>query len=84
MIRLAPWLLLLGACSAASPADQSCERVANEDPAVKELIIKGTGNPYFQSNSQQELAIAKQDAFLACQRSRGLIPRGGVERQKPL
>lgn len=83
-------LLLLGACTSgpagpANPADQrSCDREANDDPKVVELILKGVGNPYFQSNSQEELAAAKQDARLACLRSRGLIPRGGVERQKPL
>jgi hypothetical protein len=85
MVRAALLLSLLAACGTAeSPDQRACERQANEDPAVKQLILKGVGNPYFQSNSQEELNAAKQQARLVCLRSRGLAPNGGVERQKPL
>ncbi len=76
--------LLAGCGTTESPDQRSCDRAADEDPAVKTLIIKGVGNPYFQSNSQDELNAAKQQARLVCLRSRGLAPPGGVERQKPL
>ena len=78
-------LCLVAACSTnETTPERACDRAANDDPAVQALIIKGVGNPYFQSNSQDELNAAKQDARLACLRSRGLAPKGGVERQKPL
>lgn len=78
-------VLLLAACGNAEDADQrACDSAVNEDPAVKLLIIKGLGNPYFQDNSQDELKAAKQQARLTCLRSRGLAPKGGVERQKPI
>ncbi len=82
---LAALLLLLAGCGTNEGPDQrACDRQADEDPIVKQLILKGVGNPYFQNNSQQELSVAKQEARLACLRRRGLAPAGGVERQKPL
>jgi len=78
-------LAMLAACHPGeSPVERSCDEVADNDPAVKLLIIKGTGNPYFQMMSQDELKAAKQQARLTCLRSRGLVPPGGVERQKPI
>ena len=62
--------------------EQFCQRQANDDPAVKLLIMKGLGNQNFALSSQQQLAEAKQDATNSCLRSRGVIPKGGVERQK--
>lgn len=74
------------ACTAASsnPDERACASAANDDPAVKLLIIKGVGNEHFQIESQDELRAAKQQARLTCLRGRGAIPPGGVERQKPL
>jgi len=89
-IRLLPTLLLLASCATptgtptGTPDEQACASAANDDPTVKALIIKGTGNPAFQNNSQDELRAAKQQARLTCLRGRGAIPQGGVERQKPL
>ncbi len=78
-------LALLAGCGAPEPpADRACDAAADNDPAVKLLIIKGLGNPYFMDNSQDQLKAAKQQARLACLRSRGLLPPGGVERQKPI
>jgi len=83
--RAAMLMGLLAGCGAAeSPDQRACDRQADEDPAVKALILKGVGNPYFQNNSQDELKAAKQQARMVCLRSRGLMPAGGVERQKPL
>ncbi len=84
--RLLPALVLaLAACASTPPSpERACESAANDDPKVKAIIIKGAGNPHAQLEDQDLLRAAKQDATLACLRSRGLIPRGGVERQKPL
>ncbi len=86
MIRLSLALVLaVAGCGGPQTAltdQQACERQANEDPAVKELIIKGLGNPYVQATRQGELRAAKGDATIACLRARGVVRPGGVERQK--
>jgi hypothetical protein len=69
---------------AALPDQAFCEQRAESDPAVEALRMKGLGNPNFAIASQQQLRLAKQDAVVACLRSRGIIPPGGVERQKPI
>lgn len=76
-------LALLTACARESPVDQSCDAAVDNDPAVKTLMMKGLGNPFFLDSSQDELKAARQQARLACLRNRGLAPPGGVERQKP-
>ncbi len=77
-------LALLAACAPETPADRACDAAVDNDPTVKGLIMKGLGNPYFLDNSQEQLKAAKQKAQLACLRNRGLVPPGGVERQKPI
>ena len=77
-------LALLASCAAETPVERDCDKAADSDPAVKLLIIKGLGNPYIQETTQDELKAAKQQARLACLRSRGLAPPGGVERPKPI
>ena len=78
-------LALLAACGAPEPpVERDCDKAADNDPAVKLLIMKGLGNPYIQETTQDELKAAKQQARLACLRSRGLVPPGGVERPKPI
>ena len=79
---LAGALLLLG-CAAPDTPEATCERQAENRPAVRELIIKGAGNPAFLAASQEELAFTRRQAVVACLRSRGLAPRGGVELQRP-
>ena len=64
--------------------EQACASQANDDPQVKFLIMKGTGNTTFQEESQDALKRARQEATLTCLRGRGLVRPGGVERQKPL
>ncbi len=77
---------MAGCGRGASPVSdqEACARQAEDDPVVKEMIIKGAGNPHFLLEGQDQLRAAKQDATLACLRSRGVIRAGGVERQKPL
>jgi hypothetical protein len=89
MIRhvLLAGLIGLVACAPrlAPTTDQdACARQADDDPIVKELIVRGAGNPHFQMEGQDQLRAAKQDAMLACLRARGVVRQGGVERQKPL
>ena len=79
-----PLALLLAGCAApVAPETAACERQANADPEVRELIMKGAGNPHFQLDNQPQLAEARQRATRTCLRARGLAPRGGVEQQKP-
>jgi len=80
-------MLSLVACSVGGEPQtdqEACARQANDDPVVKELIIRGAGNPHFQMEGQDQLRATKQDAMLACLRARGVVRPGGVERQKPL
>ena len=79
------FLLVLSACAAPqSPDEAACERQADNDPAVRELIIKGAGNPHFMMESQDELRAAKRAATVRCLKSRGILQQSGVEAQKPL
>ena len=87
MTRVWPLILtlMLAACSTGpETAQDACERQADRDPEVRRLIIIGLGNPYFFHGSQDELRAAKQSATIACLQDRGVIRKGGVERQKPL
>jgi len=80
-------MLALGACSTGAPRtpDQvACERQANDDPTVSLLLIKGAGSEHFALEHQEDLRAARQTATVACLQSRGVIRRGGVERQRPL
>lgn len=81
------WLtlcLLVSACSGreATP-EQACARQAEDAPTVRELVLKGMGNPNFQWSNEERLKLARRDATLACLRGRGLAAKGGVERRQP-
>ena len=82
--RLALCLLLAG-CAAAggNTPEQACAREADDTPTVKELVIKGVGNPQFQWENGERLRLARRDATLACLQARGLAAKGGVERPRP-
>ena len=67
----------------ADTVEQTCARQAEDDPAVEQFIIKGAGNPSFAHENSDRLAAAKQDATVACLKRRGIVARGGVERQRP-
>lgn len=80
-------LLALSACTATSGQltdQQACERQANEDPVVKDMLLKAAGSPHYLLDEQDEIRAARQAATLRCLRARGVIRPGGVERQKPL
>lgn len=79
--------LLLAACGGPSGPltdEQACARQANDDPAVRDLLMKGAGSETFALENQRRLSAARQDATVACLRARGVIRPGGVERQRPL
>ena len=82
-LALALLLTLAGCTDTRSPDEISCASQAENDPTVREMIRKGAGNPYLQREGFEARRAAEQDATLACLRNRGLIRRGGVERQKP-
>ena len=67
--------LLAAGCAAPDAPDAACARQAENDPAVRELIVKGAGNPAFLAASQEELTFARRQAVVACLRSRGQAPR---------
>lgn len=77
-------MLLIGCAQRPTTQDQACAQSANEDPAVKLLMNKMLGSQNLAREDEDLLAATKQDAMLRCLRGRGVIPRGGVERQKPL
>ena len=78
-------LALLAGCGAPEPpSDRACDAAVYNDPRVKLLIMKSAGSEYLQAADQYKLRAAEQDARLACLRSRGLAPPGGVERPKPI
>lgn len=75
--------LLLAGCAAPDTPQAACERQAENDPTVHELVIKGLGGEAFRNNSQDELRFARQQAVVACLRARGVAPPGGVEPHRP-
>lgn len=83
-------ILLLAGCSLfapskpVSPEEAACRRDAEDAPAVKAIMNKMEGNQNYQRQHMEDLEAAKQDATVACLQSRGVVRRGGVERQKPL
>ena len=88
--------LLLGGCSVFAPkpvqpiagvsaADQAaCNAQAENDPAVKLLIVRQLGSEHLLVTTQGELQGAKREAALRCLQGRGALAPGGVERQAPL
>ena len=87
MRRAAMLLLLLGACSgggeANDPQREACARQANEDPTVREMLMKAAGTSDYEWQNSERIRLARQDATLRCLRTRGLAPKGGVERPQP-
>ena len=77
-------LALLAACAPEPPTERACDAAVDNDPTVKHLVMVGLGNPHFALEHDDDLKAARQQARLACLRSRGLAPPGGVERQKPI
>ena len=75
-------VLLLAGCTYDSntPAGE-CERQVFQDPAVKELIMQGMGNPMLQRANEAKLDRVKQQARRACLERLGIVKPGGVERR---
>ena len=76
---------LLAACSGGGgpqTPEQACASQANDDPVVKQMVMKGAGTDQYFWDHADELRLARRDATLRCLRSRGLAPKGGVERQR--
>jgi hypothetical protein len=83
VIRRVALCLLLTACSSgAGTPEEACARQANDDPAVKEMLMKAAGTTQFEWENEQRIKLARRDAALRCLRARGLAPKGGVERQR--
>jgi hypothetical protein len=80
--------VLLAGCSwfepslppAASEAEAQCRAHADDDPAVKAIIVRNAGNLHLQAADQNELEVERRRAITRCLQARGLAPRGGVER----
>jgi len=73
-------VLLLAGCGAHDSTPQSeCEGSAYQDPAVKELIMAGMGNPMLQRYNEAAVERAKQRARRTCLEERGVVKPGGVE-----
>ncbi|GAC1346318.1 MAG: hypothetical protein NVSMB18_28190 [Acetobacteraceae bacterium] len=77
-------LLLAGCAGSDATPEQACARQAYDDPAVQEIQRQNAGTEQLQWENQDKLRIARQEATLACLRGRGLIQKGGVERQRRL
>ncbi|MSO90149.1 MAG: hypothetical protein EXR01_00955 [Acetobacteraceae bacterium] len=78
MIRAFALILLLAACGpTANTPDTICQRDANDDPAVKHIIIRQVGNPSLGSNDSDALSQARAQARRACLHRLGVLPQGG-------
>ena len=76
-------VLLLAACATDSTPEGQCERQAYNDPAVKEIIAKGTtGGGEMQADMLVQRKYAIKDATNRCLATKGLMQPGGVERRK--
>jgi hypothetical protein len=64
----------------ASEAEAQCRAHADDDPAVKAIIVRNAGNLHLQAADQNELEVERRRAIARCLQARGLAPRGGVER----
>ena len=82
--------LLLAACADSpgivpaplSPQEQACAAQADQDPALKEARAISAGRLEWEWQHEPQIEQIKRDAITRCLRSRGLMPRGGVERAR--
>lgn len=82
--------LLMAACTDSprilpaplSPQEQACAAQADQDPALKEARAISAGRLEWEWQHEPQIEQIKRDAITRCLRSRGLMPRGGVERAR--
>lgn len=82
--------LLMAACTDSpgivpaplSPQEQACTAQADQDPALKEARAISAGRLVWEWQHEPQIEQIKRDAITRCLRSRGLMPRGGVERAR--
>lgn len=78
-VSVALLCMMLSACAQPASPQAGCERQVDSAPEVRDLRLKAAGSPTFLLEHQDELREATRRAELACLRSRGLAPPGGVE-----
>lgn len=78
MIRAITLLLLLAGCAQAGNApDAVCDREANNDPVVKDIIMKQAGVSWLAFSYPNALENARDRAKRACLARIGGLPAGG-------
>jgi hypothetical protein len=84
-IRALPLLAALavaGCGTDASTPQGQCEAQSYDDPTVKDIQMRGLGNPLTQQELLPDLKTAQNAAVQRCLRARGLAAPGGVEKEK--
>jgi hypothetical protein len=77
-------LLALALAACGGPTEDTpraqCERKAEDDPAVRQLVgALASPNDFVRFHALQEQKEVMRQAVLRCLRLRGLAPPGGVE-----
>ena len=84
-------LLLLACCATSgpkiaptplSPQEEACATQADQDPALQEARGVASGRLDWLWQHEPEMEQIKRDAVTRCLKSRGLLPRGGVEKAR--
>ncbi len=77
-------VLLIAACAPPDNTPQGvCARRAEEDPAVKELVMLSATNQQSMNENRYNLRLARKQAENRCLTGMGLMPPGGVEAERP-
>ena len=69
--------LLLNGCVLFRSDPTGCERVADNDPAVRDYESKEASFNGYIRNHLDDYRIARLIAVQKCERERGMIPQGG-------
>ena len=83
-------LLLLASCGSSpaitpmplTPQEEACNAQADKDPALEEARGIAAGRLDWQWQNGPEMRQIRRDAITRCLKARGLMPRGGVERER--
>ena len=79
MTRAVLILLLLAGCAREGAPDAACDAQVDQNPVVRDLIMKGAGSEHFKLENDDVLLQARKRARVACLQGRGVLPKGGVE-----